>query len=113
MRNYYSILGWGWGNMTHFLNSVPSYVSELTEHIKVKTSARQSSNRYDEMPDDFAFFFPTFIWTVRDFTLQLTLDGCPISEDEYLEHALKLKKGAVGSFPCLKRLGLAAFEAEA
>ncbi|EPY72656.1 hypothetical protein CB1_111004001, partial [Camelus ferus] len=32
-----------------------------------------------------------FIWTVRDFTLELELDGCPITEDEYLENALREK----------------------
>ncbi|XP_061452504.1 guanylate-binding protein 1-like [Rhineura floridana] len=67
------------------------YVSELTELIKVKASARQT----DEIPDDFVWFFPNFIWIVRDFTLQLALkDGHHISEDEYLENALKMRKDA-------------------
>ncbi|KAB1269140.1 Guanylate-binding protein 4 [Camelus dromedarius] len=42
---------------------------------------------------DFVRFFPDFIWTVRDFTLELELDGCPITEDEYLENALRLIPG--------------------
>nr|XP_047912249.1 guanylate-binding protein 1-like isoform X2 [Anser cygnoides] len=39
-------------------------------------------------------FFPNFVWAVRDFTLQLEVDGKEISEDEYLENALKLKDGS-------------------
>ncbi|GAB5575245.1 guanylate-binding protein 4-like isoform X1 [Prionailurus iriomotensis] len=38
-------------------------------------------------------FFPDFIWTVRDFTLELKLNDDPITEDEYLENALKLIPG--------------------
>ncbi|KAL8219655.1 UNVERIFIED_CONTAM: hypothetical protein K2H54_030174, partial [Gekko kuhli] len=37
-------------------------------------------------------FFPAFIWAVRDFSLDLELNGQPISTDEYLENALRLKK---------------------
>ncbi|XP_053124638.1 guanylate-binding protein 1-like isoform X2 [Hemicordylus capensis] len=70
------------------------YVTELTEHIKVKASAGQSCDKNDGMPDDFIWFFPTFIWAVRDFTLQLKLNGRPISEDEYLEFALERTKDA-------------------
>uniref|UniRef100_A0A8B9BKP1 GB1/RHD3-type G domain-containing protein n=1 Tax=Anser brachyrhynchus TaxID=132585 RepID=A0A8B9BKP1_9AVES len=49
----------------------------------------------DEQPglDRRAPFFPNFVWAVRDFTLQLEVDGKEISEDEYLENALKLKDG--------------------
>lgn len=68
------------------------YVTELTELIKVK-SAPTSRDDIDET-GEFIRFFPTFIWTVRDFTLELKLDGRPITEDEYLENALQLKKGS-------------------
>ncbi|KAI2645841.1 Guanylate-binding protein 1 [Labeo rohita] len=63
------------------------YVTELTEHIKIKSP--------DEVVDDAEFvkFFPSFIWAVRDFTLQLNIDGKDTTEDEYLEFALKLKQG--------------------
>ncbi|XP_043094396.1 guanylate-binding protein 6 isoform X2 [Puntigrus tetrazona] len=63
------------------------YVTELTEHIKIKSP--------DEVVDDAEFvkFFPSFIWAVRDFTLQLKIDGKDATEDEYLEFALKLKLG--------------------
>ncbi|XP_012320235.2 guanylate-binding protein 7 [Aotus nancymaae] len=66
------------------------YVTELTKLIRAK-----SCPRTDEVEDssEFVSFFPDFIWTVRDFTLELKLDGHPITEDEYLENALKLIPG--------------------
>ncbi|KAM6217090.1 guanylate-binding protein 7-like [Rhynchocyon petersi] len=65
------------------------YVTELTELIRTKSS------RHEEEDDstEFVSFFPDFVWTVRDFTLELKLDGCSITEDEYLENALKLIRG--------------------
>ncbi|KAF7242497.1 Guanylate-binding protein 1 [Varanus komodoensis] len=42
---------------------------------------------------EFVRFFPDFIWSLRDFTLCLELDGQPITADDYLEHALTLKQG--------------------
>ncbi|XP_072505111.1 guanylate-binding protein 3-like isoform X3 [Notamacropus eugenii] len=65
------------------------YVKELTELIKVKSSP----NVVGEDSAEFVGFFPDFVWTVRDFTLELELDGRPITPDEYLENALKLSKG--------------------
>lgn len=39
-------------------------------------------------------FFPNFIWTVRDFSLELVLENKGrVTEDEYLNFALQLKKG--------------------
>ncbi|KAK7130464.1 hypothetical protein R3I93_019954 [Phoxinus phoxinus] len=64
------------------------FVTELTECIKVKSS--------DEDADDsseFVKFFPSFIWAVRDFTLERKIDGKDATENEYLEFALKLKHG--------------------
>uniref|UniRef100_H3AZM6 GB1/RHD3-type G domain-containing protein n=1 Tax=Latimeria chalumnae TaxID=7897 RepID=H3AZM6_LATCH len=63
------------------------YVSELTERIKVTSSGNSDDST------EYARFFPGFVWTVRDFTLQLSLEGCPITEDEYLENAIKLRSG--------------------
>ncbi|XP_062995730.1 guanylate-binding protein 1-like [Elgaria multicarinata webbii] len=68
------------------------YVTELTECIKSKSSTRNDSNRLEDSAD-FVRFFPTFIWALRDFTLQLEINGHPITEDDYLENSLKLKKG--------------------
>ncbi|KAJ8332793.1 hypothetical protein SKAU_G00416890 [Synaphobranchus kaupii] len=64
------------------------YVTELTEHIKVKSQA----NDEDESTE-FMRFFPSFVWTVRDFTLELEYDGKQITADQYLDNALKLKCG--------------------
>ncbi|KAM9687365.1 uncharacterized protein ACIGJ3_004830 isoform 2-T4 [Trichechus inunguis] len=63
------------------------YVTELTELIRTK-----SSSGTEEVDDstEFVGFFPDFIWTVRDFSLELKIDKSPITEDEYLEDALKL-----------------------
>ncbi|XP_037682622.1 guanylate-binding protein 6-like isoform X2 [Choloepus didactylus] len=66
------------------------YVTELTELIRAKSSP--NPGRVEDAPE-FANFFPDFIWAVRDFTLELKLHGHPISEDEYLENALKLIPG--------------------
>ncbi|KAL8219631.1 UNVERIFIED_CONTAM: hypothetical protein K2H54_029683 [Gekko kuhli] len=67
-----------------------SYVTELTK--KIHTTSSQHGQE-DENSAEFIRFFPAFIWAVRDFTLQLEIDGYPISEDEYLENALKLQEG--------------------
>ncbi|XP_014635399.1 PREDICTED: guanylate-binding protein 6-like [Ceratotherium simum simum] len=66
------------------------YVTELTELIRAKSCPRP-----DEVEDstEFVSFFPDFIWAVRDFTLELKLNGRHITEDEYLENALKLIPG--------------------
>uniref|UniRef100_H0XE54 GB1/RHD3-type G domain-containing protein n=1 Tax=Otolemur garnettii TaxID=30611 RepID=H0XE54_OTOGA len=66
------------------------YVTELTELIKAK-----SSPGMDEAGSatDFASFFPDFVWTVWDFSLELKLNESVITEDEYLENALQLIPG--------------------
>ncbi|XP_044847059.1 guanylate-binding protein 1-like isoform X3 [Mauremys mutica] len=95
------------------------YVTELTELIKVKPAAEGSredmkvkavaeggrgdmevkaagegGRQEGEDSTEFVRFFPAFVWAVRDFTLQLELDGREITEDEYLENALELKPGS-------------------
>ncbi|XP_030641295.1 guanylate-binding protein 1-like [Chanos chanos] len=65
------------------------YVTELTEHIKVKSGPAN----YDQS-SEFMAIFPSFVWAVRDFTLTLELEGRPITADQYLESALKLKTGS-------------------
>ncbi|XP_062402983.1 guanylate-binding protein 1-like [Sardina pilchardus] len=67
------------------------YVTELTRFIKVRSS--------DEEGDDSEFvkFFPNFVWTVRDFTLELKIGGQDVTGDEYLEYGLQLKKGCSGN----------------
>ncbi len=44
--------------------------------------------------DEYAKYFPSFLWIIRDFTLQLIdMDGEPITSKEYLEEALKIQQG--------------------
>ncbi|KAM5256397.1 guanylate-binding protein 3-like [Ctenodactylus gundi] len=66
------------------------YVAELTQLIRAK-----SAPTLGEVEDssEFVSFFPDFVWVVRDFMLELKLNGHPITEDEYLENALKLIPG--------------------
>ncbi|CAO2639114.1 Guanylate-binding protein 6 [Lemmus lemmus] len=66
------------------------YVTELTELIRAKSSPNPDGIKNST---EFVSFFPDFIWAVRDFTLELKLDGKSATEDEYLENALKLIPG--------------------
>lgn len=78
------------GTINHQALEQLHYVTELTELIRAKSSPER-----DEIDDsaEFVSFFPDFIWAVRDFTLELRLNDHPITEDEYLENALKLISG--------------------
>lgn len=71
------------------------YVTELTKHIKVKSNNEDEADASAE----FVRFFPSFIWAVRDFTLDLEANGKPITADEYLENSLKLKPGKCITLP--------------
>ncbi|XP_065122929.1 guanylate-binding protein 2-like isoform X2 [Paramisgurnus dabryanus] len=68
------------------------YVTELTEQIKIKSTSKEADVTGKE---DYKFvcFFPSFVWCVRDFILDLEIAGDPVTEDEYLEFGLNLKKG--------------------
>ncbi|XP_063051648.1 guanylate-binding protein 1-like [Engraulis encrasicolus] len=63
------------------------FVTELTEHIRVKSTDHSKNTELMRI-------FPSFVWTVRDFSLDLELDGKRITADEYLDHSLKLKQGS-------------------
>ncbi|XP_061102697.1 guanylate-binding protein 1-like [Conger conger] len=65
------------------------YVTELTEHIKVKSGKEEEGDTAAK----YIHFFPTFVWAVRDFTLELRIDGQTVTADEYLDNSLKLVKG--------------------
>ncbi|XP_073713008.1 guanylate-binding protein 1 [Misgurnus anguillicaudatus] len=64
------------------------YMTELREHIRIK--AKQDN--MDES-EQYLNVFPTFVWTVRDFCLELEKDDKPITADQYLEGALEPKPG--------------------
>ncbi|XP_043391033.1 guanylate-binding protein 1 isoform X8 [Chelonia mydas] len=99
------------------------YVTELTERIKVK-AAGEGGQQEGEDSAEFVRFFPAFVWAVRDFTLQLKLDGREITEDEYLENALKRREvlGTLavtyvdairsGAVPCMESAVLALAQIE-
>ncbi|KAM5267206.1 guanylate-binding protein 3-like isoform 1-T2 [Hipposideros larvatus] len=75
------------GTINHQALEQLHYVTELTNLIRTKSSP--SSGEVDDSAK-FVSFFPDFVWAVRDFMLELELNGHPITEDEYLENALKL-----------------------
>ncbi|CAO2600265.1 Guanylate-binding protein 1 [Lemmus lemmus] len=62
------------------------YVTELTDRIRTRSSPDQDEV---DVSNEFVSFFPDFIWALRDFYLELKVDGKPISADEYLEHSLR------------------------
>ncbi len=68
-----------------------SYVAELTEKIKIRST--EAADEEEGEDSEFVRFFPSFIWVVRDFTLDLEIDGKKVTDDDYLEFALNLKKG--------------------
>jgi len=64
-----------------------SLVINLTKHIQLKA---QGISQEDIDPEEYAQYFPSFMWVVRDFALQLVdLEGEPITSKEYLEKALQ------------------------
>uniref|UniRef100_A0A8C5WMG0 GB1/RHD3-type G domain-containing protein n=2 Tax=Leptobrachium leishanense TaxID=445787 RepID=A0A8C5WMG0_9ANUR len=69
-----------------------NYVTELTERIQV-TSKKATNVDDDDGFSEMKRFFPSFIWCVRDFNLELKVNGADITEDQYLQNSLKLKKG--------------------
>uniref|UniRef100_M3Y046 Guanylate binding protein family member 6 n=1 Tax=Mustela putorius furo TaxID=9669 RepID=M3Y046_MUSPF len=78
------------GTINHQALEQLHYVTELTELIRAKSFPEKDGT---EDSTEFVSFFPDFIWAVRDFTLELKLNDHPITEDEYLENALKLIPG--------------------
>jgi len=66
-----------------------SFVTQIAENFKI------SENKDTAEEDDAILgkYFPNFIWVIRDFCLQLNIDGEEITSDDYLESALGLKKG--------------------
>ncbi|CAH2318802.1 guanylate binding 5 isoform X1 [Pelobates cultripes] len=75
-------------------------VTELTEFIKLKSAPTKVE---DDESSEFKRYFPNFIWCVRDFCLKLEKENKEITQDEYLQNALKLKKGyskSVSEYNC-------------
>uniref|UniRef100_H3B0S3 GB1/RHD3-type G domain-containing protein n=1 Tax=Latimeria chalumnae TaxID=7897 RepID=H3B0S3_LATCH len=79
------------------------FVSELTDVIKIKstTSVKKEDGEKEEEEEEeevddsqFVRYFPNFIWAVRDFTLELNVEGKAVTEDEYLESGASLELGS-------------------
>lgn len=69
------------------LNNISLIVS-LTKQLQI----RSSDSELDV--DEAANYFPTFLWVLRDFSLQLIdTSGNPITSKEYLENSLMPQKG--------------------
>lgn len=65
-----------------------SFIVNLSRHIQLK------NGNSDFDCDDYSQYFPTFMWIIRDFTLQLVdEDNEPISSKEYLERGLAKQNG--------------------
>ncbi|KAF4319773.1 hypothetical protein BBO99_00005397 [Phytophthora kernoviae] len=62
-----------------------SLVVNLSKHIQTSSSTKEAAGSGDRLHE----FFPSFMWVVRDFTLQLLDNGKPISSKQYLENALQ------------------------
>jgi hypothetical protein len=68
-----------------------SFIANLAKHIKVSADvgATPGAEASDDEIMQFHNFFPSFLWIVRDFTLELVdEDGDPITSTDYLEQAL-------------------------
>lgn len=66
-----------------------SLVVNLTKHIHIKAKQKE-----DIDSEEYAQYFPSFLWVVRDFTLKLVdTDGESLTAKEYLEKALQNQKG--------------------
>ncbi len=64
-----------------------SFVINLSKHIQLKASEKEDD------PEDLAQLFPSFLWVLRDFALQLVDDsGDNITPKEYLEKVLDTSK---------------------
>ncbi|XP_041035985.1 guanylate-binding protein 1-like isoform X1 [Carcharodon carcharias] len=62
------------------------FVTELAKRIQVKSQPDGSEAQ------NFVQFFPDFVWTLRDFTLDLNINGSVVTADQYLENSLRLRK---------------------
>ncbi|KAA0718774.1 Guanylate-binding protein 1 [Triplophysa tibetana] len=77
------------------------YITEISEQIKIRSA--EAGEEGDE-DSQFVRFFPLFVWVVRDFTLSLEIDGNEVTEDEYLDFALQLKKASPDNMRRLENL---------
>lgn len=66
----------------------------MAKHIQVRSGECGEKKSGSKGSDsDFDFYFPDFVYAIRDFTLELEIDGREVTSDEYLEHTLTMKTG--------------------
>jgi len=66
-----------------------SMIVNITKNIHLKNSGNANID-----PEEYAKYFPSFTWVLRDFALQLIdPEGMPITSKEYLERSLGSQKG--------------------
>lgn len=63
-----------------------SLVVQLTKHIRAQAEG-------DDDPQHLKMYFPFFLWLVRDFALDLSINGRKVTPREYLDSALQPMKG--------------------
>ncbi|XP_078422603.1 guanylate-binding protein 1-like [Cetorhinus maximus] len=79
------------GTIDQYAKEAIHFISNLTELIKVKSNEGDDDDDDEEL--DLLKISPAFVWTVRDFTLELKIDGQDVTADDYLNYGLQLKKG--------------------
>jgi hypothetical protein len=75
-----------------------SFIAQLSHHIRISSSAVEGPDHDDVDGEgdtsNFCKIFPSFVWVVRDFALQLVdSDGDPITPTQYLNSALEQSPG--------------------
>ncbi|XP_072889364.1 guanylate-binding protein 1-like [Hemitrygon akajei] len=65
------------------------FMAELSKRIQMKSHPDDCDSW------DFVRFFPEFVWVIRDFTLDLNINGKEVTPNEYLEHNLQLKDSEI------------------
>ncbi len=59
----------------------------MSSHIRTKADSRAGDDA------DFDWYFPVFVFALRDFTLALEINGRQVTADEYMEHCLTARHG--------------------
>ena len=70
-----------------------SLVVNLSKQLQVRNDTKKSGATFNDA-DELAEYFPSFLWVLRDFALQLIDgEGNNITARQYLENSLKEQKG--------------------
>ena len=83
------------------LNSL-SLIVNMSKQLQIKI---HSSQEGDNDPDQMKHYFPSFMWVLRDFSLQLVdQEGNKIHPNQYLEKSLDLQRGTSDSIESKNRI---------